>query len=205
MQYHTFIYQKSDIIFLPKWLICWLSPTFLQNVLHWHIVDTQSFPLEIPSYPKLWDGAYSVSERYTFADAAEIVRQVIFESTSLSSYYLHLSLFFLYIDYSFLQLCSKTRDQCIGWNWCSWTCSLMVATTSAKSHCSLISMCKEKKKKTSLTKSIYSWYSVHWIILSVTCAAFYKLSFIVFFPVQSTFLLFETTSCIIDWHLNSFD
>ncbi|KAK4605666.1 hypothetical protein RGQ29_000106 [Quercus rubra] len=43
------------------------------NVLHWHIVDTQSFPLEIPSYPKLWDGAYSVSERYTFADAAEIV------------------------------------------------------------------------------------------------------------------------------------
>ncbi|XP_065873955.1 beta-hexosaminidase 3 isoform X2 [Euphorbia lathyris] len=43
------------------------------NVLHWHIVDEQSFPLEIPSYPKLWDGAYSVSERYTFDDAAEIV------------------------------------------------------------------------------------------------------------------------------------
>lgn len=43
------------------------------NVLHWHIVDTQSFPLEMPSYPKLWDGAYSPSERYTVADAAEIV------------------------------------------------------------------------------------------------------------------------------------
>ncbi|XVF30211.1 hypothetical protein REPUB_Repub16aG0038000 [Reevesia pubescens] len=43
------------------------------NVLHWHIVDTQSFPLEIPSYPKLWDGAYSPSERYTMADAAEVV------------------------------------------------------------------------------------------------------------------------------------
>ncbi|KAL3654005.1 Beta-hexosaminidase 3 [Castilleja foliolosa] len=43
------------------------------NVLHWHIVDTQSFPLEIPSYPKLWDGSYSASERYTFADATEIV------------------------------------------------------------------------------------------------------------------------------------
>ncbi|XP_050205175.1 beta-hexosaminidase 3 isoform X2 [Mercurialis annua] len=43
------------------------------NVLHWHIVDTQSFPLEIPSYPKLWNGAFSVSERYTFSDAAEIV------------------------------------------------------------------------------------------------------------------------------------
>lgn len=49
----------------------------MQNVLHWHIVDMQSFPLEIPSYPKLWNGAYSVSERYTMADAAEIVRQVI--------------------------------------------------------------------------------------------------------------------------------
>ncbi|XP_031120126.1 beta-hexosaminidase 3 [Ipomoea triloba] len=44
------------------------------NVLHWHIVDTQSFPLEIPSYPKLWDGAYSSSERYTVGDATEIVR-----------------------------------------------------------------------------------------------------------------------------------
>ncbi|KAL0302956.1 UNVERIFIED_CONTAM: Beta-hexosaminidase 3 [Sesamum radiatum] len=43
------------------------------NVLHWHIVDTQSFPLEIPSYPKLWNGAYSMSERYTIADAVEIV------------------------------------------------------------------------------------------------------------------------------------
>ncbi|XP_052885151.1 beta-hexosaminidase 3 isoform X4 [Gossypium arboreum] len=46
------------------------------NVMHWHIVDTQSFPLEIPSYPKLWDGAYSPSERYTVADAADIVRHV---------------------------------------------------------------------------------------------------------------------------------
>ncbi|XP_058183166.1 beta-hexosaminidase 3-like isoform X1 [Rhododendron vialii] len=43
------------------------------NVLHWHIVDSQSFPLEIPSYPKLWNGAYSISERYTMADAAEVV------------------------------------------------------------------------------------------------------------------------------------
>ncbi|XP_042514165.1 beta-hexosaminidase 3 isoform X2 [Macadamia integrifolia] len=43
------------------------------NVLHWHIVDSQSFPLEIPSYPNLWNGAFSLSERYTMADAAEIV------------------------------------------------------------------------------------------------------------------------------------
>lgn len=43
------------------------------NVLHWHIVDSQSFPLEIPSYPNLWKGTYSASERYTMVDAAEIV------------------------------------------------------------------------------------------------------------------------------------
>ncbi|KAL6620254.1 hypothetical protein ACP70R_035393 [Stipagrostis hirtigluma subsp. patula] len=44
------------------------------NVLHWHIVDGQSFPIEVPSYPKLWDGAYSYSERYTLDDSAEIVQ-----------------------------------------------------------------------------------------------------------------------------------
>jgi hexosaminidase len=44
------------------------------NVLHWHIVDEQSFPIEIPSYPKLWNGSYSYSERYTMSDATDIVR-----------------------------------------------------------------------------------------------------------------------------------
>lgn len=44
------------------------------NVLHWHIVDKQSFPLEIPSLPNLWNGAYSFTERYTMEDAREIVR-----------------------------------------------------------------------------------------------------------------------------------
>nr|XP_043631559.1 beta-hexosaminidase 3 [Erigeron canadensis] len=43
------------------------------NVLHWHIVDRESFPLEIPSFPKLWNGAYSITERYTMAVAADIV------------------------------------------------------------------------------------------------------------------------------------
>jgi hexosaminidase len=46
------------------------------NVLHWHIVDAQSFPIEIPSYPKLWNGSYSFSERYTTSDAVDIVRCV---------------------------------------------------------------------------------------------------------------------------------
>ncbi|KNA20214.1 hypothetical protein SOVF_054390 isoform B [Spinacia oleracea] len=43
------------------------------NVLHWHIVDEESFPLETPSYPNLWKGSYSRWERYTIEDAYEIV------------------------------------------------------------------------------------------------------------------------------------
>ncbi|KAJ7521901.1 hypothetical protein O6H91_19G073500 [Diphasiastrum complanatum] len=43
------------------------------NVLHWHIVDTESFPIEVPSFPDLWNGAYSNPERYTLEDAKDIV------------------------------------------------------------------------------------------------------------------------------------
>ncbi|KAJ6833320.1 beta-hexosaminidase 1 [Iris pallida] len=43
------------------------------NVLHWHILDEESFPLEVPSYPDLWKGAYTKWERYTVEDAYEIV------------------------------------------------------------------------------------------------------------------------------------
>ncbi|KAL5201981.1 hypothetical protein ABZP36_012933 [Zizania latifolia] len=43
------------------------------NVLHWHIIDEQSFPLEVPSYPNLWKGSYSKWERYTVEDAHDIV------------------------------------------------------------------------------------------------------------------------------------
>ena len=35
------------------------------NVLHWHMVDIQSFPFESKTSPKLWEGAYSPSQRYT--------------------------------------------------------------------------------------------------------------------------------------------
>ncbi|PNX97377.1 beta-hexosaminidase 1-like protein, partial [Trifolium pratense] len=45
----------------------------LENVLHWHIIDEQSFPLEIPTYPNLWKGSYTKWERYTVEDAYEIV------------------------------------------------------------------------------------------------------------------------------------
>ena len=43
------------------------------NVLHWHIVDAQSWPLESPSWPLLWSGAFSRVERYTTDDVAAVV------------------------------------------------------------------------------------------------------------------------------------
>ncbi|RAL51230.1 hypothetical protein DM860_010732 [Cuscuta australis] len=43
------------------------------NVLHWHIIDEESFPLEVPTYPNLWKGAYTKMERYTVEDASDIV------------------------------------------------------------------------------------------------------------------------------------
>ena len=44
------------------------------NVLHWHVVDDQSFPLEVRSFPRLQGmGAYSARERYTRLDVADVV------------------------------------------------------------------------------------------------------------------------------------
>jgi hypothetical protein len=60
------------------------------NVLHWHIIDEQSFPLEVPSYPKLWKGSYSKLERYTVEDARDIVRYQVYHlpfAFSVSSLY----------------------------------------------------------------------------------------------------------------------
>ncbi|KAJ1435506.1 Glycoside hydrolase family 20, catalytic domain [Sesbania bispinosa] len=45
----------------------------INNVLHWHIIDEESFPLEVPTYPNLWKGSYTKWERYTVEDAYEIV------------------------------------------------------------------------------------------------------------------------------------
>jgi len=43
------------------------------NVLHWHNSDSESFPFQSKSAPKLWQGAYSPAERYTQADIAAVV------------------------------------------------------------------------------------------------------------------------------------
>ncbi|KAF8664230.1 hypothetical protein HU200_054771 [Digitaria exilis] len=44
------------------------------NVFHWHITDSQSFPIELPSEPELAEkGAYGEDMRYTVEDVKNIV------------------------------------------------------------------------------------------------------------------------------------
>jgi hexosaminidase len=43
-------------------------------MFHWHITDSQSFPLEVPGFPELSQkGAYSSDEIYSTRDVQEIV------------------------------------------------------------------------------------------------------------------------------------
>ncbi|KAF6755877.1 beta-hexosaminidase [Ephemerocybe angulata] len=42
---------------------------------HWHVVDSQSFPLEVPEFPELAQkGAYSEKEKYSTQDVQDIVK-----------------------------------------------------------------------------------------------------------------------------------
>jgi hexosaminidase len=43
------------------------------NVLHLHVVDWQSWPLQSVSYPGLWNASWSKRERYTFNDMRTLV------------------------------------------------------------------------------------------------------------------------------------
>jgi len=59
----TFIKRLIDSLRLVK-----------MNTLHWHLVDEQAFPIEIPSRPLLAQlGAYSKFERYSVNDMKDIV------------------------------------------------------------------------------------------------------------------------------------
>lgn len=43
------------------------------NVFHWHIADSQSFPMVLKSHPELSElGAYSADKVYTIADIQEV-------------------------------------------------------------------------------------------------------------------------------------
>jgi hexosaminidase len=43
------------------------------NVLHWHIVDSQSWPLEVAAYPEMTQDAYSPNEVFSKAALKEII------------------------------------------------------------------------------------------------------------------------------------
>lgn len=43
------------------------------NVLHWHLVDTQSWPLKLSSYPEMSEDACSSGEVYTMSDIRYII------------------------------------------------------------------------------------------------------------------------------------
>ncbi|OCT53931.1 Beta-hexosaminidase [Cladophialophora carrionii] len=43
------------------------------NVLHWHIVDSQSWPLQIQTYPQMTQGAYSAKQTYSQDDVKAII------------------------------------------------------------------------------------------------------------------------------------
>jgi hexosaminidase len=45
------------------------------NVFHWHITDSQSWPLDLSGYPELASGgAYSLSRKYTEEDIKGLVQ-----------------------------------------------------------------------------------------------------------------------------------
>jgi hexosaminidase len=56
------IYEQLDGMALSK-----------LNVLHWHLVDTQSWPLQISTYPEMTKDAYSAREQYSHADVQAVV------------------------------------------------------------------------------------------------------------------------------------
>lgn len=44
------------------------------NIMHWHIVDWQSWPLQSTAYPNLWSAAWSNRERYTLNDVVAVIK-----------------------------------------------------------------------------------------------------------------------------------
>ena len=62
-------------ISLPRRIHTILTGAFQLNVLYWHVIDSQSFPLEVAAFPRLSEkGAYSTEEVYTKDDIQRIVQ-----------------------------------------------------------------------------------------------------------------------------------
>ena len=51
-----------------------LTPKHQLNQFHWHVVDSQSFPLQVPGFAEVAaKGAYSSSMTFSPSDVADIV------------------------------------------------------------------------------------------------------------------------------------
>ena len=62
-------------ISLPRRIHTILTGAFQLNVLYWHVIDSQSFPLHVQAYPELAEkGAYSADEIYSQDDIQTIVQ-----------------------------------------------------------------------------------------------------------------------------------
>ena len=60
------------------------------STFHWHVVDSQSFPLQVAEFPELSNkGAYSSDEIYTPSDVQDIVSYA--SAVSVYSTDLHLT------------------------------------------------------------------------------------------------------------------
>jgi hexosaminidase len=46
---------------------------FLALPADWHVSDSQSFPLQVLSHPRLWTAAFTPGERYLQSDVADVV------------------------------------------------------------------------------------------------------------------------------------
>ena len=78
---HRGVMVDTSRHFIPKEKIFEIMDTMLSvklNVFHWHITDSDSFPMYFPSHPNLsLFGAFSPEETYTEADIKEIVDYAI--------------------------------------------------------------------------------------------------------------------------------
>lgn len=59
-------YSTNHVIFIA----CFV---FRMNVLHWHAIDAESFPINAPSEPTMIKGAFSPSMTYSMADISDVV------------------------------------------------------------------------------------------------------------------------------------
>lgn len=58
---------------LRNCIVTYLTSSQL-GTLYWHVIDSQSFPLEVEAFPALAEkGAYSSSEIYTQQDVKDII------------------------------------------------------------------------------------------------------------------------------------